>query len=140
MIGDGDCGEICGMKIGRGTEVLGENLPQRHFVHNKSHMTRPGLNPGRRGGKPATNCLNYGAARISSLLYNDHEGRTEYNFGGNDHVFFKPQSGKYLRNILSYEVLLINSQYLNWNWTEYKSEAIPLFQLTRYYFFVSLFL
>jgi hypothetical protein len=29
VIGDGDCGEIGGMKIGRGTEVLGENLPQR---------------------------------------------------------------------------------------------------------------
>jgi hypothetical protein len=28
------------MKIGRGTEVFGENLPQRHFVHHKSHMTR----------------------------------------------------------------------------------------------------
>jgi hypothetical protein len=27
------------------TEVFGENLPQRHFVHNKSHMTRPGLEP-----------------------------------------------------------------------------------------------
>jgi hypothetical protein len=28
------------------TEVLGENLHQRHFVHNKSHMTWAGIEPG----------------------------------------------------------------------------------------------
>jgi hypothetical protein len=46
MIGEGDCGETAGMKIGKGTEVLGENLPQRHFVHQKSNMTRPVFEPG----------------------------------------------------------------------------------------------
>jgi hypothetical protein len=41
------------------TEVLGEDLPQHHFCPSQN-PTLP--DPGRRGGKPATNRLSYGAA------------------------------------------------------------------------------
>jgi hypothetical protein len=43
--GDYDDGEIGGMMIGRGKEVLGENLPQCRFVHHEPHML-PGREPG----------------------------------------------------------------------------------------------
>jgi hypothetical protein len=39
MIHDGEYGRVGRMRTGRKTEVLGENLPQCHFVHPKSHMT-----------------------------------------------------------------------------------------------------
>jgi hypothetical protein len=45
------------------TEVLGENLPQRHFCPSQNPTwPHPDLNMGRCGGKPATNRLSYGAA------------------------------------------------------------------------------
>jgi hypothetical protein len=50
------------------TEVLGEDLPRRHFVHHKFHLTDPDAKPGRRGGKPATNRFSYGAAYINQAL------------------------------------------------------------------------
>jgi hypothetical protein len=43
---------------------LAENLPQSHFCPSQNPIwPEPGLNQGRRGGKPASNRLSYGAAR-----------------------------------------------------------------------------
>jgi hypothetical protein len=64
MIGVGDCGEIGGMKIGRGNRST-----RRKPVTTNPTWLDPGLNPGRRGGKPATNRLSYGAARYTALLW-----------------------------------------------------------------------
>jgi hypothetical protein len=51
------------------TEVLEENLPQRHFCPSQNATwPDPGFNPGHRGGKPATNRLSYGAAQIKPYL------------------------------------------------------------------------
>jgi hypothetical protein len=51
------------------TEVLGENLPQRHFCPSQNPTwPDPVLNPGRRDGKPATNRLSYGAATAVLLV------------------------------------------------------------------------
>jgi hypothetical protein len=87
MIGDGDCAEIGGMKIGRGNQVLGENLPQRHFVHQKSRMTRPGFEP---GGKPATNRLSYGAEAPFFLPNLDTERFVPYSFRYITHRTIRP--------------------------------------------------
>jgi hypothetical protein len=56
-------------RLAEETEVLGENLPQRHFCPTQnSTWPDPGLNRGRHGGKPATNRRSYGAARALTTL------------------------------------------------------------------------
>jgi hypothetical protein len=47
------------------SEVLGENLPQATLSTTNPTWPDPGANPGRSGGKPATNCLGYGAVFLS---------------------------------------------------------------------------
>jgi hypothetical protein len=50
------------------TEVLGENLPQCHFCPSQNPTCPdPGLNPDRRGEKPATNRLSCGASWLNTL-------------------------------------------------------------------------
>jgi hypothetical protein len=48
MIGDGDCGEIGGMKMAGETEVLGEKktAPAPLLSITKSHIPKPGFEAG----------------------------------------------------------------------------------------------
>jgi hypothetical protein len=57
------------VEVIRETGELGENLPQYHFIHWKSHMTWPdlGWNSRHRGTIPATNRLSYDTIRCALL-------------------------------------------------------------------------
>jgi hypothetical protein len=69
-------------KLAGETEVLGENLPRRHFCPSQNPTwPDPGLNPGRRGGKPTTNRLSYGAALTAHFNSSTGQSRRGHQCG-----------------------------------------------------------
>jgi hypothetical protein len=75
MIGDGDCGEIWWNDDWQGKPKYSEKTcPNATLSTTNRTRLDPGLNPGRRVGKPATNRLSYGAAYTKCY--------TPYNFTG----------------------------------------------------------
>jgi hypothetical protein len=70
MIDDGDCGASSGMKIGRGNRSIRRKLaPSATLSTTNPTRPDPGSNPGRRGGKSATNRLSCGAASKQNYSY-----------------------------------------------------------------------
>jgi hypothetical protein len=64
-------------------EVLGENLPQRHFAPSQNPTwPDPGLNPGRRGGKPANNRVMWHAKERREM----HTKFWQWNLAGGDYL------------------------------------------------------
>jgi hypothetical protein len=73
MIDDDHCGAIGGMKIGRGNRSTRRKpAPAPLWPPQNPTCSDPGSNPSRRGGKPATNRLSYGAAigEYKSMIHN----------------------------------------------------------------------
>jgi hypothetical protein len=62
----GDCDEVGGMN--GFWQRKPKHLHQRHFAHHKSPLPDSGANPGRHGGKPATNRFSYGADLRASIV------------------------------------------------------------------------
>jgi hypothetical protein len=63
------------------TEVLGENLPQRHFVPPQIPHDQVRFRTSERsGGKPATDRLSYGVAWLLDLLVSFRKGSRNPNF------------------------------------------------------------
>jgi hypothetical protein len=90
--GDYDDGEFGGMKICRE-----KTCPRGTSSTTNPTWPDPGLNPGRRGGKPATNRLSYGAAQAGTLICINIF--VSYNKVLVSHVSFMPKFVLHLQSI-----------------------------------------
>jgi hypothetical protein len=71
---DYDDGEFGGIMIGRGNRSTRDKTCPRAAMSNTNPTCCPDANPDRRGGKPATNRLNYGTAFpiLSNSIFTNH--------------------------------------------------------------------
>jgi hypothetical protein len=65
--GDYDDGEIGGMMIGKGNRNTQRKPAPVSLCPPQTPHAFPDVNPGRRGGKPATNRLSYGMVFLDNL-------------------------------------------------------------------------
>jgi hypothetical protein len=61
---DYDDGDFGGMMIGKGNRSTRRKPTPVPLCSPQTHMVCPDADPGRRGGKPATNSLSYGTALL----------------------------------------------------------------------------
>jgi hypothetical protein len=65
MVDDDECETVGGMRIGRkNRSTRRKPAPAPLYPTTNPTLIGPGSNPGRRGRKPASNRLSYGAAKL----------------------------------------------------------------------------
>jgi hypothetical protein len=94
------------------TEVHGENLPRRHFVHHKSHLTRPGGSQRLIASAMARPCFQlhtgfeiHTAVAMNSLIFWDIKSCSPFNvnwrFGETYRLYFQGRKISQARNIFN---------------------------------------
>jgi hypothetical protein len=150
MIDDDDCGAVGGVRIGRGNRSTRRKpapVPVRPPQINPTWPDRDS-NPGRSGGKPATNRLSYGTPNILSYItlhYNLWHVTLHYNcaslwkfrFDWSWTFSVKMSASDRVSDVITIKLvtLITPSCVTSWNVTqipEVKTSSIP-FWLSNYY-------